>query len=254
MAVDTELEDDFDEEALDEEGLESDDDASEQEGDDVGGEEEDDEGTDDGEEGGKGQVEQPAKRGRANDTIRSLRRENQDYRRRLEDLERQSRQQPQRQQQIDPVEQARREEAERQRVALMTPEERFEYRMDQMQRQNQQFLQGVQMNLAEQTDKANFEAKSSVDPLYKKYAPLVEQRLSELRAQGQNVPREVLMKFMIGERALQKADGARSRQTKRAQSEARQQRGRATNPRGRQGSEGRSGGKSAKDRLEGVKF
>lgn len=105
-------------------------------------------------------------------------------------------------------------EEESGRMALMTPDERSEYRLNKALRQIEQSNQRTQFLAAETADKAAFEAKAQSDPLYAKLAPDVEKELATLRGQGQNVPREILMTLAVGRLAMA-ARGKKNGQTAR---------------------------------------
>lgn len=100
--------------------------------------------------------------------------------------------------------QARQEspEEESARLALMAPEERSEYKLNKALRQVAAVTQQSEFRAQEVADKASFDARVSNDPLYEKLAPKVEATLKELRAQGQNVPRQVLFELEVGRAAL----------------------------------------------------
>jgi hypothetical protein len=105
------------------------------------------------------------------------------------------------------------------RLALMSPEERIREELRESTTQHRHDLQMMQFQLAENSDKASFEAKATVDPLYKKWAPKVEVELANLRRQNQNVSREQLFYYMIGKAAIEARDGTGSRQQRRAAGE-----------------------------------
>ena len=93
------------------------------------------------------------------------------------------------------------------RLALMTPEERIAESLAAAETRHSQQLQHIQATVQDSTDKAAFQAKATVDPLYAKWAPKVEARLAEARnhpdpSQRFNVPREALFYYMIGEAAI----------------------------------------------------
>ena len=101
---------------------------------------------------------------------------------------------------------------ERERLAIMTPEERTEYRLAKAERNTQRTLQNMQMQHQDALDKASYDAKATMDPRYKRYAPEVDKRLRDLRAQGQNVSRDALLKFILGEKLLERDAGATAKQ------------------------------------------
>jgi hypothetical protein len=102
------------------------------------------------------------------------------------------------------------------RLALLSPEERIREELRESTTQHRRDLQMMQFQLAENSDKASFEAKATVDPLYKKWSPKVEQELANLRRQNQNVSREQLFYYLVGKAAIEARDGAGSRQQRRA--------------------------------------
>ncbi len=66
------------------------------------------------------------------------------------------------------------------------------------------------------TDKAAFDAKATIHPTYQKYQGAVEEKFQELLGKGTPTDRETILKFMLGERALQAANPARARQARQA--------------------------------------
>jgi len=95
-------------------------------------------------------------------------------------------------------------EARAQRHALMTPQDvLLELQRESEGRMTQQ-IQLLQFQNLDTADRTAFQAKAAVDPLYAKWGPKVEGKLAELRAKGQSVEREVILKFLIGEAALER--------------------------------------------------
>lgn len=144
------------------------------------------------------------------------------------------------------------DQQERERLALMTPEERMDYRIDKMQRQTQQQIAHAQFSSMDVADKAAYDAKASIHPTYARYADDVDRRLQELRAQGQNIPREQLLRWIIGDRALTTAPAAR----KKAQTEGKRrieaQRVAPSNSKGDQANQRRKQGDTPESRLRDV--
>lgn len=129
--------------------------------------------------------------------IKRLSRQAQESQARADRLEREvSELRAQRQREQQPQESPEQEAA---RLALMDPDARSEYRLNKavsmMQRENA----ATQFRLQDQTDKASFAAACAANPLYKRYAGKVETKLAEIRAKGQNVDRDALVKYLIGE-------------------------------------------------------
>jgi hypothetical protein len=88
------------------------------------------------------------------------------------------------------------------RFAVMTPQEQIAETFRESEARWEQRMQGFQLQSAETADRTAFQAKCAVDPLYARWAPKVEGRLAELRTKGTNLEREVLLKYLIGEAAL----------------------------------------------------
>lgn len=97
-------------------------------------------------------------------------------------------------------------------LALMTPDELINYRLGESEKRFQTNLGQIQWNTYEAGDRAAFNALKATDPLAAKYADEVETRLTALRAQGQNVDRERLLTYIIGEKARQGGGAARKKQ------------------------------------------
>jgi flagellar biosynthesis GTPase FlhF len=116
---------------------------------------------------------------------------------------------------------------EAERLALMTSEERMDYKLEKAQRQHQQQLQLLQRQHADAIDKQAFQQKVSGNKLVARFADQVEKELDAIRRQGGNVDRERLAHYLIGKAmaekaakdiSVQKAQGARNvrQQTVRA--------------------------------------
>lgn len=88
------------------------------------------------------------------------------------------------------------------RMALMSPEERMEERLNDALTRNQQQTQQLTAQLMDQSDRSSFEARTNVNPLFKKIAADVERELVALRARGDNLPRETIATYLIGQRVI----------------------------------------------------
>jgi len=109
-------------------------------------------------------------------------------------------------------------------IALMTPQEYADYKLGQAEKRFQQTVGQIQWQTYEASDRAAFNALKATDPLATKYADEVETRLAQLRQQGQNVDRERLLTYIIGEKARQGRTAARGKQAAAGQQRiARQQ-------------------------------
>ena len=117
------------------------------------------------------------------------------------------------QQRVEPQETPAQRE---QRLALLDPVERMRVEMHEAQNVSTRQMQAMAFAMQDSGDKATFDAKSLVDPLYAKWGPKVEAFLGELRAKGQNVERERALKYLIGEAALANRKSSNSKQRQEA--------------------------------------
>ncbi|MEK6591563.1 MAG: hypothetical protein AABZ67_00640 [Pseudomonadota bacterium] len=192
--------------------------------------EEDDAGEDVSEDEGASRQVARAPKGGASETIRALRRRAQQAETERDQL----RQRPQAPQET--------EEQERQRVALMTADEKIEHYRAKDRGEFGRAFGGLQQQMAEQSDVTKFEALCARNPTAAKLADAVEEKLAEMRAKGQNAARDVVLKFLIGDRALARNGLVNGKAKKRAAEAVERERGRAASPRGDARAERRRGG------------
>lgn len=102
------------------------------------------------------------------------------------------------------------------------------------------------------SDRAEFKAMARTDPVYQRHADRVEEIHAEHMAKGQFVPREVVLKLVLGEEALARRARAAPAQRKRAEAAtARETVRRGGGARSDQASErGRGATATARERLE----
>jgi hypothetical protein len=142
-------------------------------------------------------------------------------------------------------------EARANRLALMSPEERITAELNDAKQGFAREMLQTRLQLQESSDKAAYQAKATVDPLYKKWEPKVEAELTELRKQGQNVDREKLMYYLIGKSAVEGRQAAKPGQRAEAQRRVSSQRTRPSNSGSDVSANRRSGGgNSLERRLE----
>ena len=120
-------------------------------------------------------------------------------------------------------------EARAQRLALLTPEERITAELQETKQTFAREMQVMRFTAVDGNDRAAFQAKATVDPLYKRWEPEVEAELAKLRTQGQTVEREKLMYFLIGKAAVEKRDGSKGTQRAEGQRRVASQRVRPSN-------------------------
>src|SRR5882724_446865 len=149
--------------------------------------------------------------GRASQRIQRLNREIQDLRRQVQGGTQPPAQQPRYQ---PPQEET--EQAFQARLALLGPDEREAARFERFERRQTTFFHNQSLITSDNLDKANYNAKSVADPRFKKYESAVEaKRLELINTTGQIVPREVLLKLIIGERVLNAPQSDRGKQQRR---------------------------------------
>jgi len=91
--------------------------------------------------------------------------------------------------------------AERARLELMSADERAAYFVEKGQRQTDAKLNGVMFRMEDATDRVSFESYCARTPAAARLSDEVEKRLGDLRQRGQNVPRRVMLRQILGERA-----------------------------------------------------
>lgn len=143
------------------------------------------------------------------------------------------------------------EQQERERLALMTPEERAEYRIEKMQRELAVSRQQDRIQTAALLDKTAYDAKATINPTYAKFKDEVEARFQDQLAKGQPVEREVILKFLLGERALNGAVNS-GKAAKAAKSRVEAQKVSSGSGKGDAASQRGKAGDSPEKRLAGV--
>lgn len=149
-------------------------------------------------------------------------------------------------------------QAERERrLAAMTPEARADFLLREQNQQLNQRLNQVEFNAWDSADLTRFEAMCASNPAASRLKDEVETALKEYRRQGQNVSRETVLKFLIGEKALARQPKAKTR-GQRTEAEGRNREGaRPANGRGdatRDGNRSTGTKQALRKRLEGVKI
>ena len=104
------------------------------------------------------------------------------------------------------------QQLERERVALMSPEERTEFRLEQLEKRLAQERQQDRFIAQDAQDRVTFRAMCAENPAYKAVAGDVEAQLEEARRVGSNLPRETIATYLIGKRAIERANRAAPKQ------------------------------------------
>jgi hypothetical protein len=103
---------------------------------------------------------------------------------------------------------------ERERVALMSPEERLEHRITKMQQENERARGQAQLQLADISDRSSFSAACARNTVLSDIADEVEAQLAEARRAGINLPRTTIAERILGQRLLARAGRAKPKQVR----------------------------------------
>ena len=154
--------------------------------------------------------------------------------------------------------QARAAAEERERLANMDPEQRLEYRIQKQAEQHRADMAQMQFTMQDSADRTAFDGYCARTPVAQKLRDEVEDRLAELRRGGTTAPRETVLRWVIGDRALTNAGRAKGKATKRADANRANQTTRPGSGRGDAAGEGRRSGADSREarerRLDGVKL
>lgn len=188
----------------------------------------DNEGGDEAQAGQESQDAQGEERlGRRERRIQALRQEAKESNERAARFERELAEERARRQQ--PQQQGESPQAEEARIALMTTEERLEYKLNKAIQQNTLQMNITRFQAADMADRAAYQSKAAVDPKYKKYAAEVEQVLADSRRQGRDFDRETVLRYVLGGKLL---NNNKEPQRQRGQENIRRQMARADSGRG----------------------
>jgi len=93
-------------------------------------------------------------------------------------------------------------EEEAAKLALMTVEERVDYRLEKAEKRHQREIALTRFQAADMADRAAYESKAAANPRYKRYAKEVEDLLASERRAGRDFPRETVLRFVLGGKVL----------------------------------------------------
>jgi hypothetical protein len=125
------------------------------------------------------------------------------------------------------------------RLAMMDPDDRVNYLLqEQGQRFNNELAQ-IRFQSADSADRTAFESLCARNPVASKLAGQVEERLAELRRNGTTAPRDTVLKYLIGERAMANAGRAKGKATRVAATNTARQTSRPASARNDTGGENR---------------
>lgn len=118
---------------------------------------------------------------------------------RFDRLEQRLTPQPAQQQQESP-------EVEGARLALMTPEERQEHKLNRALANNTRQTQAVLQHMQNTTDSDQFTGYLERNPRFKQFKAEVEAEAGKLREAGNPLPRMGILRFIIGNKVLERQD------------------------------------------------
>lgn len=205
-----------------------------------------DSGADDGEPQSSAAGERTGQ-SRTSARFQQLNNDNKELRAKLESIERERRQEQQRQW---TAQQNLTEQQERERFALMTDAEKNEYRIAKMEQSFRQQTTQASVQMQVMADKIAYDAKAAVHPVYSKYQDQVEREFQSLLQQGKPVEREIILKNILGTRALEMANNGKQR--RQAERRVANQTVGASSGKGDAASARGKAGDSPEKRLQGV--
>lgn len=154
-------------------------------------------------------------KGRANAAIREARRRAQDAEDRIKRMEADA-EERNRQPVAPPPDRAHAEEEARLRDPDVSDLEKWQIQANRQLRENNRQNAMAMAQVQDMSDKSRFDALAVSKPvIHKRYADRVEAELNKMRKTGQNAPREAILRFLIGNDALEgklstkKSTGAR---------------------------------------------
>jgi hypothetical protein len=156
---------------------------------------------------------------------------------------------------------AEQQNLERERLALMPPEEKFEYLLNKQKQDQDARFGAIQFQMQDGADRIAFQSLAArSDDIGKAYASVsdeVEKRLGEMRHRGGNADRETIAKYIIGERAVARLSRAKPRQAAKGQQNIQRQTTRPAPARGDiQGGQRRGGSEAEgrRSRLDNIEI
>lgn len=107
-------------------------------------------------------------------------------------------------------------EADRERLALeqMDPYERLQYQSQKQAADTKAQIDRLQFQMADSADRTEFASKAARVPALAAVADAVEGLLAQMRANGTTAPRETIATYVLGQRALERGTGSKTRATK----------------------------------------
>lgn len=149
------------------------------------------------------------------------------------------------------------QQQEQELLASMTETERLSYMLNRQAQTFKTEIDKLRFEQADSADQVKFDALCARNPTAAKLRDEVEKKLADLRKTGSTAPRETVLKFVLGERALERAGKTGTKQRKRAEGAVAAQRTRPASPRSDATAEDRralSEAEARRKRLENMTF
>ena len=100
---------------------------------------------------------------------------------------------------------AEQQELERQRIALMDPEEKTTFLLNKQQQEFNGRFGALEFRMQDASDRTAFESLCARNPAFDAVRDDVEKQLGEMRRSGGNATRETVATYFIGKRAIERA-------------------------------------------------
>lgn len=97
------------------------------------------------------------------------------------------------------------------RLSMMDPDDRVNYLLTEQGQRFEARLAQAEFRAEDRADKAAFDAACASDPRRAKFQQDVEDALAQMRRTGTNAPRDTVLRYIIGDRALANANKATGR-------------------------------------------
>lgn len=148
---------------------------------------------------------------------------------------------------------------ERERLALMAPEEKYEYLLQKQAEQTRTEVGALRFQMQDASDRSGFESLCARNPAFEAVRDEVESGLAKMRNGGGNTTRENLAIYLIGKRAIERAaKGGKTKQAAKGATNVQRQTVKAPAARGDvAGGDGRRSGSEAsarKARIENLEI
>lgn len=141
-------------------------------------------------------------------------------------------------------------EQRRDRLAMMDPDDRVQYLLHEQGQKFEGELAAIRFQTADSADRTAFEGLCARNPAAGKLKAQVETYLADMRRNGTNAPRETVLRYVIGDRALANAGKATGKAQRRADDNRVRQQARPGAARSDTGGESRRGGSEAQQRAK----